>query len=107
MVVRTKGGYLWRSHDNEKNWKREQIIIKPNAVGNGRPDTVPVQTACSESGITLQHGKHKGRQLMPARIQPPKGNNDQEWWPYNHNTAIYSDDGGKTWQTGGPVQSGT
>ncbi|HUT13044.1 MAG TPA: sialidase family protein, partial [Thermoguttaceae bacterium] len=45
--------------------------------------------------------------LMPARVQPPEGNNDQEWWPYNYNTAIYSDDGGKTWQTSGPVQSGT
>ncbi|MCP4246528.1 MAG: exo-alpha-sialidase, partial [bacterium] len=40
-------------------------------------------------------------------IQPPDGSNDQEWWPYNHNTAIYSDNGGKTWQTSGPVQSGT
>ena len=57
--------------------------------------------------MTLRHGKHKGRLLMPARIQPPHGSNDQEWWPYNYNTAIYSDDGGKTWQTSGPVQSGT
>ena len=44
---------------------------------------------------------------MPCRIQPPYGNNDQEWWPYNYNTAIFSDDGGRTWQTGAPVQSGT
>jgi len=107
MVVRAKGGYLWRSRDQGKTWKREQILIKPNAVGHGSPDKAPVQTACSESGITLRYGKHKGRLLMPARIQPPDGNNDQEWWPYNHNTAIYSDDRGKTWQTSGPVQSGT
>jgi sialidase-1 len=107
MVVRAKGGYLWRSCDHGKTWKREEIVIKPNAVGHGTTDGIGVQTACSESGITLRHGKHKGRLLMPARIQPPKGNNDQEWWPYNHNTAIYSDDGGKTWQTSGPVQSGT
>jgi sialidase-1 len=57
--------------------------------------------------VTLRHGRHKGRLLMPARVQPPHGNNDQEWWAYNYNTSIYSDDGGKTWQTGGPVQSGT
>ena len=107
MVVHAKDGYLWRSRDNGKNWKREKIVIKANAVGHGTTDGIGVQTACSESGITLRYGKHKDRLLMPARIQPPKGNNDQEWWPYNHNTAIYSDDGGKTWQTSGPVQSGT
>ncbi len=44
---------------------------------------------------------------MPARIMPPKGSNDQEWWPYHYNTSIYSDDGGKTWQVSNPVQSGT
>jgi len=107
MVVRASGGYLWRSRDHGKTWKREQIVVMPDAVGHGTPDGVPVQTACSESGITLSHGKHRGRLLMPARIQPPKGDNDQEWWPYNHNTAIYSDDRGRTWQTSGPVQSGT
>ncbi len=107
MMVNSKGGYLWRSRDQGKTWKREEIVIKPNAVGHGTPDGIPVQTTCSESGVTLRYGKHKGRLLMPARIQPPKGNNDQEWWPYNHNTAIYSDDGGRTWQTSGPVQSGT
>ena len=107
MVVRAKDGYLWRSTDHGQSWKREQIVIRPDAVGHGTPDGVSVQTACSESGIALLHGKHRGRLLMPARIQPPKGDNDQEWWPYNHNTAIYSDDGGKTWQTSGPVQSGT
>jgi sialidase-1 len=107
MVVRSKLGSLWRSRDHGKAWKREQIVVKANAVGHGSPDGVGAQTACSESGVTLRYGKHKGRLLMPARVQPPKGNNDQEWWPYNYNTAIYSDDGGKTWQTSGPVQSGT
>ncbi len=107
MMVNSRGGYLWRSRDQGKTWKREEIVIKPNAVGHGTPDGISVQTTCSESGVTLRYGKHKGRLLMPARIQPPKGNNDQEWWPYNHNTAIYSDDGGRTWQTSGPVQSGT
>jgi sialidase-1 len=107
MVVSAHRAHLWRSPDNGRTWSREAIVIKPNPMGHGTPDGVPVHTACSESGITLRHGKHQGRLLMPARIQPPKGNNDQEWWPYNYNTAIYSDDGGKTWQTSGPVQSGT
>ncbi len=107
MVVRSRSGYLWRSGDHGKTWRREEIVIKPNPLGHGATDGVPAQTSCSESGVTLRYGKHKGRLLMPARVQPPEGNNAQEWWPYNYNTAIYSDDGGKTWQTAAPVQSGT
>jgi sialidase-1 len=107
MVVRSRNGYLWRSSDHGQTWKREEIKVKPNAVGQGAPGETGAKTSCSESGITLRYGKHKGRLLMPARIQPPKGSNAQEMWPYNYNTAIYSDDRGKTWQVGGPVQSGT
>ena len=107
MVVCARHGYLWRSSDQGATWSREDIVLKPNPAGHGSPDTVPAHTTCSESGITLAHGEHKGRLLMPARIMAPKGNNDQEWWPYHYNTAIYSDDRGKTWQTSWPVQSGT
>jgi len=107
LVVNPRGGYLWRSTNHGATWKRETCTFKPNAAGHGTPDGVPSQTTCSESGLTLQHGKHKGRLLMPARIQPPKGSNDQEWWPFNYNTAIFSDDAGKSWQTAYPVQSGT
>jgi len=107
MVVNPKGPYLWRSRDQGKTWERETIVVKPNSVGHGAPDSVPANTGCSESGVTLRYGKHKGRLLMPARVQPPEGNNDQEWWPYNYNMAIYSDDRGKTWQSSGPVQNGT
>ena len=107
MVVRAKGGYLWRSRDQGKTWKREEIKIRPNPMGHGALDGVQAQTSCSESGVTLRYGKQKGRLLMPARVQPPQGDNGQEWWPYNYNTAIFSDDGGQTWQTSGPVQSGT
>jgi len=107
MVVSADKGHLWRSRDHGKTWQREAIVIKPNASGHGTPDGVPTHTACSESGVTLQHGEHKGRLLMPSRIMAPEGTNDQEWWPYHYNTAIYSDDGGKTWQASAPVQSGT
>jgi len=107
MVVSARKSFLWRSRDDGKTWQKEGIVIKPNPLGHGATNGVPAQTACSESGVTLLHSKWKGRLLMPARVQPPKGNNDQEWWPYNYNTAIFSDDGGKTWQTAAPVQSGT
>lgn len=107
LVVDPKTQQLWRSQDDGRTWKKESIVVQPNAVGHGDPQKVPAQTACSESGVTLQYGEHKGRLLMPARVQPPHGDNAQPWWPYNYNTAIFSDDGGKTWQTSGPVQSGT
>ncbi len=107
LVVNSRKGHLWRSRDQGTSWEREAITLKPNPLGHGTPDGVPAQTTCSESGVTLRFGPHKGRLLMPARVQPPKGNNDQEWWPYNYNTAIFSDDGGRTWQTSAPVQSGT
>lgn len=106
LVVSTRG-QLWRSCDHGKTWACEEIVIKPNAVGQGSPDGVPISVSCSESGVTLQFGEHKGRLLMPGRIQPPNGDNAQEYWPYNYNTAMYSDDGGKNWQVGGPIQSGT
>ena len=64
----------------------------------------------SEAGITLKYGKHQGRLLMPARTWPvplEKNGNSHEYWPYCYNTAIYSDDGGQTWQVAEPVQSGT
>ena len=55
-----------------------------------------------QPGITLQFGSHKGRLLMPARVQGPKYSNDVEWRPYHYSTAVYSDDGGKSWQTSHP-----
>lgn len=107
LMVHAEKGYLWRSHDHGKTWARETITIAPNPYGHGTPDGIPIETSCSECGLTLHYGEHAGRLLMPGRIMPPKGNNDQEWWPYHYNSSMYSDDGGKTWQTSGPVQTGT
>lgn len=107
LIVRAGKGYLWRSQDQGQTWAREKIEILPNALGHGTPDGTPMTTNCSEAGITLQHGEHAGRLLMPARIMAPYGSNDLEWWPYHYNMAIYSDDHGKTWQTSYPVQTGT
>ena len=107
LVVCPQDQSLWRSADRGETWGREDIVVKPNAIGHGTPDGLPASAGASESGISLRCGQHKGRLLMPVRIQPPEGSNDQEYWAYNYNAAIYSDDGGKTWQTSGPVQSGT
>ncbi|MFP4058211.1 MAG: sialidase family protein [Candidatus Brocadiia bacterium] len=108
LLVQAGRGRLWRSRDHGQSWKREEIAVRPNALGHGSPESgVPANSGASEAGITLQHAKPRGRLLMPARCQPPKGNNDQEWWPCNYNCALYSDDRGATWQVSTPVQSGT
>ena len=107
LVVRPSRSYLLRSKDQGQTWSKEKITVKPNAAGHGVPGKVSVDVTCSESGITLRHGKHAGRLLLPGRCQPPDGNNAQEYWPYNYNTSLFSDDGGQSWQTGYPVQSGT
>jgi len=107
LIVCPPNSYLLRSKDSGKTWVKEEIDIKPNAMGHGIPGGVQADVVCSESGISLNHGKHKGRLVMPARIQPPLGSNAQEYWQYNYNTSIYSDDSGKTWQVGESVQSGT
>lgn len=107
LIVQTDKGRVWRSRDQGNTWASEEVVVHPNAAGHGAPACNPAETSCSESGIALQHGNHKGRLLVSARIMPPHGTNDQEWWPYHYNTSVFSDDGGKTWQTGYPVQTGT
>ncbi|MFO7958371.1 MAG: sialidase family protein [Candidatus Brocadiia bacterium] len=112
LIVRPLEACLWRSRDDGKTWKREAITLKPNKIGHGTPDGVPVgDVSACESGITLQHGEHKGRLVMPVRVQLHRSDrfqeDRQEYWQYHYNTSIYSDDGGATWQVGEPVQSGT
>ena len=68
IIVHSGRGHLWRSRDQGKNWHREQIVVRPNPLGHGTPDGIPAHTGCSESGVTLRYGKHKGRLLMPARV---------------------------------------
>ncbi len=97
---------LYRSKDNGLTWEREVIEIKPNIMNHGTGE-VPINIASMETGITLKYGEHKGRLLIAGRVQPPFGNNEQEYWMYNYNTAMFSDDRGKTWQVSNGIMSGT
>ncbi len=97
---------LYRSQDNGLTWEREVIEIKPNIMNHGTGD-VPINIASMETGITLKYGEHKGRLLIAGRVQPPFGTNEQEYWMYNYNTAMFSDDRGKTWQVSNGIMSGT
>lgn len=101
-----KNPCLYRSRDNGQRWEREAIVIKPNIMGHGTGE-VPISIASMETGITLRYGEPKGRLLMAGRVQPPFGNNEQEYWMYNYNTAMFSDDRGETWQVSDGIMSGT
>ena len=107
LLVDAGDASLWRSFDHGKTWQHEPTNILPNAAGHGGPENSPGNGLASDPGITLQHGDRAGRLLVPVRVQPPAGDNAMKHWPYNYNTSIYSDDGGRTWQASEPVQSGT
>ena len=85
---------VYRSKDHGKTWSPMESVIKPDTNGN-----VP-SMHMNEHGITLRHGKHAGRIIRAARHYA--GQNDRSKWPQHYTTAIYSDDGGKIWQTSDP-----
>ena len=85
---------LYRSKDHGKSWTKMDAEIKADSNGN-----LP-SSHMNEHGITLRHGKHAGRLLRPARWYA--GQNHRSKWPEHYTNAIYSDDGGKTWETSEP-----
>jgi hypothetical protein len=99
--------FIYRSSDNGETWRKENIVIKPNVIGHGIYGSAPINIISMEPGITLKYGEHKGRLIIAGRIQPPNGDNGQEFWMYNYNTSIYSDDNGKTWQVSDAIMTGT
>jgi hypothetical protein len=91
--------WLYRSRDEGATWTKETIEVKPDGFG-----LVPKTEGAGamQCGITLAFGPHKGRLVSPARIMGPKDSNDVAWRPYHYSTAIWSDDGGRVWQTSKP-----
>ena len=85
---------VYRSKDHGKTWSPMEVVIKPDTNGN-----VP-SMHMNEAGITLRHGEHAGRLIRAARHYA--GRNQRSKWPEHYTTAIYSDDGGKTWNTSKP-----
>ncbi|MEM7456307.1 MAG: PQQ-binding-like beta-propeller repeat protein [Planctomycetota bacterium] len=83
-----------RSDDHGRSWQPVEVTIRPDADGN-----IP-SMHMNERGITLRHGNHRGRLIRPTRWYA--GKNDSEKWPDHYTNAMYSDDGGRTWQTSAP-----
>jgi len=92
-------GHRLISRDAGRTWKEEAVEVRPNLMGHGSSEKKNLSAGAMQPGITLRFGKHKGRLLMPVRWIP---SNDLPWRPCIYNTAIYSDDRGKTWQTTSP-----
>ncbi|MEM8669704.1 MAG: sialidase family protein [Planctomycetota bacterium] len=91
---------VYRSSDDGMTWVASPVTIHPDREGH-----LP-SMHMNEHGITLRHGEHRGRLLRPSRWYAEK--NDRSQWPFHYTNAIYSDDGGKTWNTSNPFpENGT
>lgn len=86
--------HIYRSTDHGKSWQPQDVVIEPDTQGH-----VP-SMHMNEHGITLRRGPHAGRLIRPARVYA--NYKDQAEWINDYTTAIYSDDGGKTWRTSDP-----
>ena len=86
---------MYRSQDDGQTWKAEEIKLKPDSRGK-----MP-SMHMNEKGITLKLGQHKGRLIKPSRNYG-KANRPASVFPTHYTNAMYSDDGGKSWQTSEP-----
>ena len=95
------GDFMAVSRDEGKTWNHERMIIHSDNAGYvGRSHG-------ASPGVTLCSGSHHGRLLAPARFQHKPGEELHTLQNQHYNCSLYSDDHGKTWQTGGSVQVGT
>jgi sialidase-1 len=85
---------MYKSVDNGKTWKLEKIEIKKDSKG-----FLSIPNAACDSGITLKHGAHKGRLLVPSRVMPNYSKHEES---KGYTNAVYSDDHGKTWHPSAP-----
>jgi len=86
--------HVYRSTDDGRTWQRQEAVFHPDENGN------TLTGHMSETGITLQHGPNTGRLLRPARWF---GSGNKPKYHHEHyNSALYSDDGGRTWHASAP-----
>jgi len=85
---------LYRSSDDGLSWRPQEVSIIPNSLGH-----VP-SMHMNEHGITLKNGTYAGRLIRPSRYYGE--GNDRAFWDEHYTNAIFSDDGGLTWQSSEP-----
>ena len=91
---------MFRSQDDGLTWQSSEITLSPDSLGH-----LP-SMHMNEHGITLRHGESKGRLIRASRNYG--ATNDRSEWPNHYTNAIYSDDGGATWETSQPFpENGT
>jgi len=118
MSVRLWNGKdrVFLSTDQGKTWREQAVTVKPNALmqrlaeeGSKRrvskseaagSGTYYLHANASEAGVTLRHGQHKGRLLISATFRPHAKAHPSDRVPADEifSCAIFSDDGGDTWQ---------
>jgi len=106
------GSSVFLSEDDGQSFHSEKMVISPHLQSGKIPGTHG-----SAPGITLKHGSHAGRLLLPARFSLHPETPELQRGPFenfckflreeNWNCALYSDDHGKTWKTSTSVQQGT
>jgi len=89
------------SRDDGKTWETSTVNRVANYLGKTGG------THGASAGFVLKYGEHAGRIISPARFSTVPGEATNNLQTNHYNCAIYSDDGGKTWHTSGPVQPGT
>ncbi|MCC5839402.1 MAG: exo-alpha-sialidase [Opitutales bacterium] len=96
FVMNSANHRISRSTNNGVTWT-SSVEFRPSPDRFGyRPSTF----SSMQAGITLRYGAHAGRLVVPTRVQP--GGNDLDRRGYHYSSAVYSDDGGQTWQTSHP-----
>lgn len=94
-------GRTWR--ETPKNVASQTVMTAPD----GSRTAFTGWTHGSAPGIQKKRGPHAGRLVMPSRFTTRRYTTLQELTECGFNNALYSDDHGATWHSGGPVQTGT
>ena len=89
-LIRT---YTSISTDNGKTWGEVKDITDQVYGGVYGEGTRHGLFTGSGSGVQLKHGKHAGRIMLVVAAR-----NDASWGGTLSNYAVYSDDGGQSWQ---------
>jgi sialidase-1 len=87
---------VFASKDHGLTWEERDFVIHPNAMGH-----VP-SMHMNDHGISLRHGPYKGRLIRPSRWYG-RSNYPREVFHTHYTNAIFSDDGGRSWQASAPV----